>query len=499
MDKPYMSGVEETPNFKRKIVSSLLWQGTSNFTGQAISWLCTILVIRFLSPEDYGLMAMANLFFALLLTLSEAGMGGALIQATELTHADVRRVQGLVLITHLASFAMVFFGAPLAAELFREPRLILMLKVGSFAFLLSALYVTPEALLRRDLDYRIKARVDIAATVSSAVLSLVLAALGCGVWSLVGAVFALHLVKAVGFNTARPSLTLPAFSFWQSWRLVRFGAVMTFDRLVHFLSTKADVAILGRVWGKEILGLYSVALNLASIPMEKAMPIITTVSFSAFSRIQHDRERLRKNLLRSVRLTSVVAFPIFWGAAVVAPSLIPLVLGPQWTTIVVPFQLLAITLPLRTISVLISPPLFAIGKPEVNLVNKCITLACMFVAFLVGVQYGLIGMCLAWVIAFPIVFAVTTWWALRYLGIPIAQFAAQMLTATVGVLAMVAVLAVVIWAMPAGLPEVVAPLVLVSCGIVIYTAVLWCFDREFYSQYTAAIFRFRRPSADGAR
>src|SRR5438309_7578843 len=112
------------------------------------------------------------------------------------------------------------------------------------------------------------------------------------------------------------------------------------DRLMCFLYAQFAVVLGGRVLGKEALGLYAVALSLATIPMEKVLPVITQVSFAAFSRIQSDPERVRRNILRAVQLVALVCFPAFLGMAAIAAELIPVVLGARWMQLIVPFQLL---------------------------------------------------------------------------------------------------------------------------------------------------------------
>ena len=134
---------------------------------------------------------------------------------------------------------------------------------------------------------------------------------------------------------------------------MRFGSWVTLDRIIWFGYTNVDVAIAGRALGDALVGVYTVALSLASMPIDKVMSIVNEISFSAFSRMQGDRDRIRYGMLRSLESVSLLAFPTFFGMAMVAPELIETVLGPKWTGAILPLQILCIAFPFRALGVLL--------------------------------------------------------------------------------------------------------------------------------------------------
>ena len=409
-------------SYSRQVVQSFLWQGGAQTVGQIISWIATIVVIRFLSPADYGLMAMANVFLGFFFLVADLGFGAAAVQAEEVDGDQLRRLFGIVLMTNGMACVVTFGVAPVVAALFREPRLANVIRVLSVNFLLLSAFVLPQAQLMREMDFRSKARIDVAAMALSAVSSLVLAVLGGGVWALVAGALVLNGARAILYNLVRPTRVAPVFSWRAIGALAQFGMLVTVDRLLYFLFTQVDVLIGGRVLGKELVGLYAVALALAVIPMDKVLPVITQVSFAAYSRIQNDHERVRRNLLRAVQLVALFCFPAFYGMAAVANDLVPIVLGPRWTQLIVPFQLLCLALPLKAIASLYQPALLGIGRPRVNLWNMAFALGAMTLAILIGVSHGVVGMCLAWAIGYPVVFTVNTQRSLRTLGVSASDF-----------------------------------------------------------------------------
>jgi teichuronic acid exporter len=464
--------------YSRKVLHSFLWQGGGNFVGQAVSWLATLFVIRLLAPGDYGLMAMANVFFGLFFMIADLGFGSAAVQALELTREQLRRVFGIIIVLNVGAAALTFAGAPVIAGFFSEPRLIPIVRVLAVNFLFIALYILPQSHLLRDMKFNVKAKVDLGATVSSALLTLLLAALGYGVWSLVTGMVAYHGVRALLFNLARRVPLVPEFSFRSVSGLARFGMLSALSTFLFFLYGQADVVIGGRFLGADALGLYAVALSLASIPMEKVLPIITQVSFAAFSRIQTDRARVNRNLLRSVRLVSLACFPAFLGLAAVAPIFVPLVLGPRWIELVVPFQVLCLVLPLKAVASLFAPPLYGVGRPGVVVGNMATALGIMVVALLLGVRHGVLGLALAWLIAYPLVFALIAHRSLAALRVPWSDLLRSMAFPTLASGLMFAAVVGVSRLPGEALGATARLALLVGSGAAFYCALVYAFNRD---------------------
>ncbi|HEV2130723.1 MAG TPA: oligosaccharide flippase family protein, partial [Longimicrobiaceae bacterium] len=376
-------------------------------------------------------------------------------------------------------YALVtFLAAPLVAAFFNEPRLVPIIRVLSVNFLFIAAFTLPQSLLVRELDFRRKARVEVIGTIAGAGVSLMLALLGYGVWALVGSIFTVNLLKAVLFQWTRPvPVGLPR-RFRALQPLVGFGLVLSLDRILFFAYGQVDIAIGGRVLGTEAIGLYAVALSLAAMPMEKVIPTITQVSFAAFSRIQEDRERVNRNVLRAAQVVSLGAYPLYFGLVATAPHLIPWLLGARWSEAVLPLQIVCLILPLKALAALLSPALFGIGRPGVNVVNMAFSAVTMAAAFLVGVRYGVIGLCLAWLFVYPGVFAVTTVRALRALRLPPRELLRVIVFPALvssGMLGLVFLLDQLLRPHLARLPLL---LVLVGAGTSFYCTIVWVWRRQ---------------------
>jgi O-antigen/teichoic acid export membrane protein len=404
------------------MLRGFFWLGTSTFLGQFVSWLSTLVVIRLLSPSDYGLMAMTTVFTSLLTLISQMGVSSALVQTKELTEHQKRQIFGWVVITGLASVVVTYAAAPAIARFYREPSLVVLVRVLSVNMIVMTLYVVPQAMFIREMNFKAKAQIDLWATIAATVVTLTLAMKGMGVWALVAGLMTLQAVKAVAFNLARRQWIAPSFDLRGSRGLLGYGLMVTWDRLLNFLYLEADKIIVGRFLGNAVLGTYSVALALASIPLDKVLPIVTQVSFASYSRVQGDLARIRSTVLQTTRVVSLTCFPTFFGMTAVAPLAVPLILGENWAPIVVPFQVICLSLPFKALAPLLPPVVFAMGRPAVNVVNVAIMAVSMSIASLIGVSNGLIGVCIAWAAVFPLVFVVVSVRSLRVIGIPALEY-----------------------------------------------------------------------------
>jgi O-antigen/teichoic acid export membrane protein len=341
--------------------------------------------------------------------------------------------------------------------------------------------------MARALLFDRKAKLDVLAAVVSSVLALALAMTGWGVWSLVGAVLAMQAFRAVAGQIAYPCLVRPFPSLTELRGSAHFGGWVTLDRTLWFGYTSVDVAIAGRALGGSLVGVYTVALSLAVIPLDKVMSVVNEISLSAFSRMQGDRERVRDGMLRALESVSLLAFPTFFGMAVVAPELVNVCLGPRWAEAVLPLQILCLAFPFRALGLSFAPALVGTGRPRVVVENNIITLAVVAVALTIGVQWGVIGLCVGWVVGYLPVFGVVARRTLAALEIPTRQVVGPLGFSLAAALAMAAAVAVARPLAGEALPPAAVLAILVLFGAGTYGAVVLAFRPQTLQTFRALV------------
>jgi O-antigen/teichoic acid export membrane protein len=465
-------------SLRQQVLSGLFWTGGGRLLGQIVNWSITLVVIRLLSPADYGLLAMATLFLSFLLMFAEAGLGPALVQARELDETMLRSTLGAVIVIDCALFLILVAAAPVIAGFFEEPRLVSIIRVLAVQILLSMFGTIPTAMLSRALDFKRPSIVGLASSVLGSLTTLALALAGYGVWALVVGNLAAQVCSVAALNALSPFARWPDFSMKGARTLIDFGWRVTTGRTLWFLYSQADIVIAGKLLGKELLGVYSVSMHLASLPVQKVSSILNQVAFPAFASLRENRAAVAANLLKTIRLVGFVGFPITWGLASVSQEAVHVLLGEKWEGATVPLRLIALVMPFRILSTLLPSATDGIGRADVAMTNVFVACLVMPLAFFIGCQWGIVGLSIAWVVAYPLVVLQNVHRTAQAIDMSMGSVwsaAARPLAASAMIYAGVTALRT---ALPPALPEATKLSVLISCGFVIYIAVSWVVNRS---------------------
>jgi teichuronic acid exporter len=414
------------------VVTGLRWVGGTRLLTQGFSWVVTIIVVRILAPADYGTLAIATTFTGFLSLLSDAGLANWIVQTPTLDDSVLRKIFGLVLLINVVLFGALFFGAPLIALVFEEERLTLVVRTLALAFLLAGFTAIPEALLDRRFEFRKRSLVDLSSAIFASLLTLSLALLDFGVWALVYGALGQATLRMLGLQYFAPSLKAPLFAFAELDRSLRFGSNVVLRQLLWSFYTQADLLIAGKLLYEERLGVYAIAMHLASLPAQRLSSIIYRVTFPAFSRLKESAEGVGESFRQGISIASFIGFPLSWGISSVAPEIAQIILGPKWGAVTVPLTLLGLIMPLRIIAPVVDSATEAVGRAEIGVRNMLVASVVMPIAFFVGCRWGLTGLSLAWVLVYPLVFVQNISNNLRALSLRARDFYQPMLRPAFG-------------------------------------------------------------------
>ncbi len=462
-------------SLRSDVLHSLKWLAGARFAGQLIAWAITVVVIRILKPADYGLMAIAELLIGFAILFQEMGLFSAMVQKRDLTERHVEQAFGLLIVLNFGIYIVVFAIAPLLASFFDDARLTNIVRVLGIQFPLASVGVVQDAMLNRNMRFKQKSLANLAVTLGNGFTTLGFALSGAGVWALVFGSLAGSVIRPVALTVAARHWCRPRFSREGMAEMLRFGGFVTASRLMWYVYSRSDVFIIGKILGKEILGFYSIAMQLATLPMQKVSELLNQVGFAAYSSIQDDMAAIRSHFLKVTRIMSFISFPVFWGISVIAPELVTVVLGQRWERAIVPLQLLGLIVPIRMIAHSSGSVLTAIGKPHIGTLNVFFALLIMPSAFFIGTHYGgLVGASLAWVVAYPILVLVRLRFSLPPIGLKTRNYLGAMAGPALGGTVMyLAVLLVRESVVLPFVPPLPGMLVLVAVGALAYPAFMW--------------------------
>ena len=476
-------------DIRAKVLAALAWSAAGRFTTQLISWVITILVIRILTPDDYGLMTMSAVLISVLYAVNDLGMDAVLVQKPHLTQADRQHIFGVVLTINVFLFGMLILAAPSIAAFYDEPRVTAVIQVLALQFLFNGFDTLPLARLERELAYKGRSIVDMVSALTGSLATVILAMMEFGVWALVWGSLTTTAVRTIGLNLTARCLVLPKWPLGALRRHLKFGSSVCCYRALYIAFAESDKIIGGKLLGNDALGYYAVASHIASLPIQKLGGMLNSVAFPAFSQANLQNDGISPYLLKATRVMAIISIPMFLGISVTAPELVSLLLGEKWQIVALPLQILALIMPLRMLSTIITSLFFGIGRPHVNAQNYLLAIVVMPLMFYICATWGIVGLSIAWLIGFPFLFIFFVWRACRAVAIKPSDYLAAIYRPLCNSAAMYAAVWLARPYVAGSSGEILHLVQLVVIGMSVYMAGVMLFDRATFREMTALLRR----------
>ena len=257
-----------------------------------------------------------------------------------------------------------------------------------------------------------------------------------------------------------------------------FGAKLTGQKLLWYVNQQADVLLVGKLLGPQALGIYSVAFQLATLPMSKVMGIVNQVTFPAYSRLQNDKTLAADYFLKSIQFSFLIFVPILWGISCVAADFVDVFLGEKWAEATIVLQLVALVIPFHSLSMLLATPLIGLGHPGIALRNTATLTLILPLAIFIGTSWGLVGVCVSLLFAWLVALVINFYRSLPVIGIsPTDLIAAMVPSAISGIVMYAAVVAVRTYIVPDE-SAIMRLIILIATGATVYTAMTLLLNRD---------------------
>jgi O-antigen/teichoic acid export membrane protein len=493
--------ITETPqDFGSRVKSAVIWRSGTQIVSQMLSWGTTLAVIHILNPADYGLFAMTTVVLAFLTFLSGYGFVSALIQTETVDQNRVRQAFGLLILLNgsLALFQLLV-AAPLAATYYREPMVAELLRWQSLIYLSTPFIALPEALMTRELEFRKLAIVNLSTAIFGAVVSLTMALLDYGVWTLVVTPIGMFWLRAILLVVLTRFRIIPNFDLRGSGDIWAFGLTLLAGHGFWIIQSQSDIFIAGRHFDKHQLGLYSTALYVTQLFASKFVPPLNEVAFPAYSRLQNDRPAMLAGFLKAVRLIMLIACPVYVGMALAASPFVEFVMGAKWTEATPILQILALAMPALTLHILFGPAFNAIGKPYLTLRGAIFGALLMPMTYIFAVQFGILALAASWFVAMPLLLMFTIMQARTHMGLSPRKLLAAVMPGLATALAM----GLVVWSIDyvathyvwATIPALARLAMLAVVGAATYVALLRFGARQTFDEVVGLVVLRKPPVA----
>ena len=451
--------------------SNARWVALSQGARVASQLVSMTVLARLLAPDAYGLMALAAIVTNLAYLFRDMGTGAALIQAAVVAPRMASTVHWTNVALGLTIGVCVVCAGPLAARLFHEPQLAMVLVLLAVVFPITGASVVHQALLERDSRFAVVAGAEIAAALAGLATALLLAWRSAGVFSLVA-----QMVVASAVSSGLLVLRSP-FRPERHWNLAEFKAIARFSgnlslfNVVLYVSRNADSMVVGRLLGTALLGVYAMAYRLMLFPLQNMTFVASRVLFPVMSRQQASARDVAALYLRSLAFIAFLTAPLMAGLFALREPFVHVMLGARWQGTV---TLLAWLAPVGFIQSLVSSTgtlLMARGSTDLMLRLGLVGAALQVGAVVAGARWGIEGVAAAYLAANAVNAVPALYFSARLVDLGLGALARSVAPAVAAALVMVGVLRVTAPLLAHALDNALAALLVqVAIGVLAYGA-----------------------------
>ena len=393
----------ETVSLKRKTVTNLLWRFSERMGAQLVAFVVSIVLARLLSPEHYGLIALVMIVTSILNVFVESGLGNALIQKKDADDIDFSTVFYANVVFCIFLYVLLFISASVIAYFYRNMELISVIRVLGLTIVIAGVKNVQQSYVSKHLMFRKFFFATLGGTVIAAILGIVLALKGFGVWALV----AQQIINAT-IDTCILWIIVPwkpklCFSFDRLKTLFSFGWKLLVASLLHTIYVDIRQLVIGRVYTPADLAFYNQGQKFPQFVGSNVNNSIDSVLFPVMSASQDDVSKVKAMTRCAIMTSSYIMCPLLFGLAGTSKNIISLILTDKWQPCA-PYLMLACFIfalePLQTANL---NAIKALGRTDITLkleiIKKTISTSIIFISMPFGVLAIAIGSALYAIIA----------------------------------------------------------------------------------------------------
>ncbi len=384
-------------SIRAQALSGIRWAGIASLVRTAVQLAQLFVLTKLLSPADFGNMAVVLAIVTFLQMFSDMGISNGIIHRRTISEEQLSSLYWLNVAAGGVMALLLWAAGPWVAQFYGQAVLQPLLFLAALYLVISATWQQLRVIAEKELRFARLAGIEIAASLTTLVVSALLAWHGEGVYSMIWGVLAGSLVAALlawivlaqGW-TPRPRLRLAEVR-----EFLDFGAYMMANNLASTLFTHVDILLGARILDAHAIGLYSLPKNLSTQITSSINPIITRVGLPVMAKSQDDVLLLRRIYLQAIRMTAAANFPVFVALGLFAPEVVRLIFGSQWHEAIPLMQAFACWALIRATGNPVGSLLMARGRADISFKWTVAWLLVIAPAAWAGSQFGPLGLALA--------------------------------------------------------------------------------------------------------
>lgn len=363
---------------KKNFLIDVSYFAVSKYTGIIVSIIISAILARILSPEDYGIVAIATVFIVFFNLFSDMGISPAIVQNQCLTNNDISDIFGVTFWMGIILGGLFYIASSPIAHFYNHKILEPVCQWLSLVLFFSSINIVPEALLYKDKKFKIIAVRNFLIQILCGLLSVIAAFRGMGIYALLlSPLLSGFFLFSVNEYFLRQKIhILP--SLQPIKKIFSFSAFQFLSSCVNFMGNNLSSLIIGKVLSVSELGIFDKATRVIQIPLSNINGVITPVLFPYLSDEQGNLQHMFDVFKRINKILVTISFPIAAGLCMCSREIILILYGPKWSAAILCFSIMSVTVAMQISSVSVSAVLQASGRTNISFkmgaLNTCVSL-----------------------------------------------------------------------------------------------------------------------------
>jgi len=402
-------------SLKSEASKGVIWVAVEQFGQQGLQAVIFIILARLLTPEDFGLVAMLIIFFAISKSFIDSGMGQALIREKEITEQDRSTVFWFNLLLSIGFYGLLYISAPWIAAFYERPELIKLTRIMGLSIVFFGIAIVQRSEMTQQLEFKKQAFAQVPAVFIAGIVSITMAFVGFGVWSLVAQYILFAFFSSMTLWILQPSKILFTFDLKSFQKLFNFGYKLLLSGLLATTFQHIYKLVIGKFFLASVLGFYTQAKEMQQIVSQNLTSVIQKVSYPLLSKVADDKKRVKEGYRKVIQSTSFIIFPAMLIFIIFAEPIMLYVLGEQWKPAAPFLQILCISGALYHLHAINLNVLKVFGRTDLFLKLEIIKKVNISLAIVIGLQFGIWGLLIGQVISSYVALFINTWYTAKFL------------------------------------------------------------------------------------
>lgn len=336
-------------NIKRQLFSGVFYTALAKYSGVVISLVVAGVLARLLSPDDFGVVAIATVIIAFFNLFTDMGVSPAIVQHKSLTQEELSDIFSFTVWTGIG-ISMLFFAASwLIADYYESDILRTLCQLLAVNLFFASANIVPGALFYRNKEFKFIAVRSFIIQVSAGAAAVTAALCGAGLYALIiNPIVSSILIFAISYQRYPQRLRF-TLGLTVLRKIFSYSAYQFLFNLINYFSRNLDKLLIGKYMGMSPLGYYEKSYRLMMLPLQNITQVITPVMHPVFSDFQDDKEKLATSYERIVRFLSFIGLPLSVLLFFTAQEVTLIIFGDQWLPSVPVFRILALSVGIQII------------------------------------------------------------------------------------------------------------------------------------------------------